>query len=155
METARAKARHMRLLTFNSAQITILQQQLNGYRTVSKKSLNEFMVSSKSPADLHGNKDQPRSARRYSLDTLTEAQDFLSESPGASRTIRKMPPLPSERCLHEQFMNSQLRIRQALTDIDVMNLLIEIWREVNGIAGASDSILARLSLDEIKSILLC
>jgi hypothetical protein len=169
METAIAKARHTRLLTFKSAQITILRQQLNGYRTASKKStqrihdLEEQLRTTRASsandafetpgdrifADLQRNKDQPPSARRYSLDTLTWAREILSESPAAYRTIRKMLPLPSECCLREKFMNSQLRIRQALTDIDDINLLIEIWREANGIAAASDSIPAILAVDAV------
>jgi hypothetical protein len=37
MKIAAAKARHARRLSFKSAQITTLQQKLNGYRTAAKK----------------------------------------------------------------------------------------------------------------------
>jgi hypothetical protein len=37
MESAMAKAWHARLLSFKSAQITILKQQLNGHRMAAKK----------------------------------------------------------------------------------------------------------------------
>jgi hypothetical protein len=36
-------------------------------------------------------------------------------------------------------MNFQLRIGQALIDIDNMNLLIENWQEANGITEAGNS----------------
>jgi hypothetical protein len=84
METAMAKARHTGLLPFNSAQIAILQQQLNGYRTASKKStqpihdleeqfrtlrassaIDTFETSGdRIFADLQRKKDQPPLARR-------------------------------------------------------------------------------------------
>jgi hypothetical protein len=78
-------------------------------------------------ADLKRNKDQAPSATRYSLDISTWAREIMGELPAAYRTLRKILPLPSERCLQEKFMNFQLCIRQALTDIDNIDLLIEIW----------------------------
>jgi hypothetical protein len=67
----------------------------------------------------------------------------MGESPAAYRTVRKILPLPSERCLQENFMNFQLRVRQALTDIDDLNLLLEIWQETNGITEAGDPVSGR------------
>jgi hypothetical protein len=46
-------------------------------------------------------------------------------------------------------MNFQLRIHQALTDIDNITLLIEIWQEANGITQAGNSIPAILSVDAV------
>jgi hypothetical protein len=78
-------------------------------------------------ADLMKNKDKTPSARRYSLDTLTWEREIMGESPAASRTVREILLLLSEPCLQRQFVNFQLRVRQALTDIDDINLLIDIW----------------------------
>jgi hypothetical protein len=91
MKLAAAKARHARLLSFKSAQITTLQQQLNGYRTAAKKQtqriqdLEDQICSIRASSATEGfdtviniifadstrNKDQPPSAMRYALDTLT------------------------------------------------------------------------------------
>jgi hypothetical protein len=46
-------------------------------------------------------------------------------------------------------MTFQFRVRQALTDIDDINLLIDIWREANGISGSANSISAILSIDVV------
>jgi hypothetical protein len=90
-ESAAAKARHPGLLSFKPAQITTLQQQVNGYRTAAKKQTQRIQdledqicsirMSSATEgfdtatntifADLTRNKDQAPSARRYSLDNLT------------------------------------------------------------------------------------
>jgi hypothetical protein len=44
----------------------------------------------------------------------------------AYRIVREILPLPFERYLQQKFLNFQLRARQALTDIDEINLLIDI-----------------------------
>jgi hypothetical protein len=46
-------------------------------------------------------------------------------------------------------MNFHLRNRQALTDIDDINLLIDIWREANGISGSVAFISAIPSVDAV------
>jgi hypothetical protein len=73
----------------------------------------------------------------------------MGKSPAAYRTVRKILSLAYKRCLQENFMNFQLRIPQALTDTDNINLLIEIWHEANGITEAVNSILAILSVDAV------
>jgi hypothetical protein len=169
MKVAAAKTRHARLLSFKSAQITTLQQQFNRYRTGAKKqtqriqeledqicnirassATEEFdMATNTMFADLMRNKDQVPSARRYSLDTLTWARETMGQSPAVYLTVREILPLPPERCLQQKFMKFQLRVRQALTDIDDINLLIDIWREVNLILGSP--ILSRRSSQLMQS----
>jgi hypothetical protein len=58
-------------------------------------------------------------------------------------------PLLSERLLQERFMNFQLRVWHALTDIEGMDFLIEIWPEVNGIEQVAGSIPVILSVDAV------
>jgi hypothetical protein len=98
-------------------------------------------------ADLTRNKDQAASARQYPLDTLTWAREIMGQLPATYRTVREILSLPSERCLQQKFMNFRLRVRQALTDIAHINLLISIWREAKGISGSADSFSAILSVD--------
>jgi hypothetical protein len=73
----------------------------------------------------------------------------MGQSRAASRTVREILPLPSERCLQQKFMNFQLRASQVLTDIDDINLLIDIWREANGTSGSADSLSAILSVKAV------
>jgi hypothetical protein len=51
--------------------------------------------------------------------------------------------------LQQKSINFQLRVRQVLTGIDDINLLIDIWREANGISGSADSISAILSIEAL------
>jgi hypothetical protein len=74
---------------------------------------------------------------------------MVPESPAAYRTIRRILPLLSERLLQERFMNCQLHIRHALTDIEDMDFLIEIWREANGSEQVMGSIPVILSVDAV------
>jgi hypothetical protein len=76
--------------------------------------------------DFNRNREQAPSRRRYSLDTLTWPREIVIESPAAYGTIGRILPLPSERLLQERFMNFQLRVRHALTDIEDIAFLIEI-----------------------------
>jgi hypothetical protein len=102
--------------------------------------------------DLRRNKDQAPSPRQYALDTLTWAREIVGQLPAVYRTVREILPLPSECCLQQNFMNFQLRVRQALTGINDINLLIDIWREANGISWSADSISAILSVHAIPRI---
>jgi hypothetical protein len=108
MKVAAAKPRRGRLLTFKSAQITTLQQPLNGYCTAAKKQTQRIQdledqicnirtsfategfntATNTIFADLTKNKDQTPSAGRYSLETLTWAREILGQSPATYRTVR-------------------------------------------------------------------
>jgi hypothetical protein len=153
MKKAAAKTRNARLLGLTSAQIRVLRQKPNGYRTATRKQtqiikeledqIRDLRLSS-TPApfetsigrtcpDSNQNREQAPSRRRYSLDTLTMSREIVTESPALCRTIRRILPLPSESLPQERFMNFQLRVRHALTDIEDMDFLIEIWREANAI----------------------
>jgi hypothetical protein len=146
MKEAAAKARNTSLLGLKSAQITVLRQKLNGYRTATRKQTQTVkeledqirdmsMSSTLDPfetsidrifTDLNQNRKQAPSRRRYSLDTLARAREIVTESPVAYRTIRRILLLPSKCLLQEWFMNFQLLVRHALTDIEDMDFLIEI-----------------------------
>jgi hypothetical protein len=76
--------------------------------------------------DLNQNKEQVPSRRRYSLDTLTQAHKIVAESPAAYRIMHRILPLSSERLLQERFMNFQLRVQHALTDIENVDFSVEL-----------------------------
>jgi hypothetical protein len=97
--------------------------------------------------DVNQNGEQAPSRRQYSLDTLTWAREIVTESPAPYRTIRRILPLPSEHLLQERFMNFQLPVRHALTAIEDIDCLIEIWRESNGIDQITGSIPVILSVN--------